>query len=370
MPARSPTLTLKSSSSVRSSPTSTLVFGSFGGSNRDGFIDTDRFRGKAKGREEHEARHEEESRRSDVALTAAGEIFAREESGPEQERRERFPELAVVGDVPAGRFAHELRGTSATARACSGRRPGKGIGRAHTAVGAAVGGFHRQRLASSWSIRARMPRRMLTSSFSSAAREKSRRNLRQQALRHARVEEAHRGERRRAVRVQRLDLVDGRGLKSWRAPDVAAGRGEPQLVGDDLHRGREVERRIVRHSRESSRRCRNARARRWRVRTSRCRTRARRRRAPRARWLRPAASRTASTRPANSRGRAESPTAATQPASAASSVATTSRTVEHSVAPDASAMASGIGKASRADEHEPGEAHREHRARRAPMLPG
>jgi hypothetical protein len=37
-------------------------------------------------------------------------------------------------------------------------------------------------------------------------------------------------------------------------------------------------------------------------------------------------------------------------------------TVEHSVAPDASAMASGSGKASRPDQHQPGESHRQHRA--------
>ena len=94
-------------------------------------------------------------------------------------------------------------------------------------------------------MRARMPRRMLTSSFSSAARAKSRRSRGQQALRHSRIEEAHRGKRRRPVRVQRLDLVDGRGLEARRTPDFAAGRGHSQLVGDDLHRRREVERRVV-----------------------------------------------------------------------------------------------------------------------------
>ena len=68
---------------------------------------------------------------------------------------------------------------------------------------------------------------------------------RHQPLRHPRIEEAHRGERRRAMRVQRLDLVHGRGLEPRRAPDLAAAGGETKLVRDDLHGRREIERRVV-----------------------------------------------------------------------------------------------------------------------------
>ena len=86
---------------------------------------------------------------------------------------------------------------------------------------------------------------MLTSSFSSAARAKSRRS---------------RGSRRFGIRGSRKRIAASvavpcaysasisstvAGCEPRRAPDVAAGRGEPQLVGDDLHRGREIERRVV-----------------------------------------------------------------------------------------------------------------------------
>ena len=101
-----------------------------------------------------------------------------------------------------------------------------------------------------------------------------------------------------------------------------------------------------------------ARARRWTARTSPCRTPARHRR-PRVRAIASrAASRTGSTRPANARGRADSPIASAQPASASRSVATTCAPREHRRSrPVASASASGSRKVRRRDQHEARQAH-------------
>ena len=126
---------------------------------------------------------------------------------------------------------------------------------------------------------------MLTSSCSSPARAKSRRRRGSRRFGIRGIEEAHRDERPLAVRVQRLDLVDGRRREARRAPHVAAHRRDAQLVGDDLHGRGEVERRVIGIRRNRRDDARSARARRWRAPTSRCRRRARRRRAARRRSL-------------------------------------------------------------------------------------
>ena len=139
VPASSLRLTLRSSSSVRRSPDSILGLRCLRRVELDGFVDVDRIRREPKHREQHQARHEEKARRADVAPAPAGEIFAREKSRPEQERRERLPEFAVVGDVPAGRLAHELpERRQPLARVLAARRAIR-VGRDRAAVGAAMG---------------------------------------------------------------------------------------------------------------------------------------------------------------------------------------------------------------------------------------
>ena len=140
------------------------------------------------------------------------------------------------------------------------------------------------------------------------------------AARHARIEEAHRDERALGVRVRAP-----RSRRRSRARSAARARRSPpvardaQLVAGDLHGGREVERRVrrIRGDRRD-----DAAARELVVRQSR-HLGAEHERDVAARRVRDrlaAASRIGSTRPANSRGRAESPTASAQPASASSSV--------------------------------------------------
>jgi hypothetical protein len=68
----------------------------------------------------------------------------------------------------------------------------------------------------------------------------------QKTPRHLRIEKAHGRERPAAMVVERLDLVVCRRGKAWRAPHVASVRGNAQLVCDDLHRRRQVERRKFR----------------------------------------------------------------------------------------------------------------------------
>ena len=161
------------------------------------------------------------------------------------------------------------------------------------------------------------------------------------------------------------------GCESRRAPDVAAGRGEPQLVRDDLHRRGEIERRVVgiggnRRDDAASRELvvgqprhlgaeheRDVAVRRVRDRLG-APPRARPARAPRTRAAAPTGRRRRRSRRAPRR-------ASRRPRRASSTA----------VAPDASASASGSGKRRGRDEHEPGRAPSSaSRARRAPMLPG
>src|SRR4030095_13909468 len=127
--------------------------------------------------EHHEARDEEQPRGTDVATATAGEIFAGQESRAKQECTERLPEPAVERDVAAARLPHER---DERRRTRSRFLPAGGAiiaGRRRAAVAAAerlfVHGFLR---AMSWSIRATMPRKMLTSSFSRPARANRRRS--------------------------------------------------------------------------------------------------------------------------------------------------------------------------------------------------
>ncbi len=71
---------------------------------------------------------------------------------------------------------------------------------------------------------------------------------REQPLRLARIEEAHRHERAFGAGVERLDLVERRRFETRRRPDPLAMRRDKQLVGRDLHRRREVERGLSRRA--------------------------------------------------------------------------------------------------------------------------
>ena len=212
---------------------------------------------------------------------------------------------------------------------------------------------------------------MLTSSFSSAARAKSRRSRGSRRF-------GMRGSRKRIAASVAVPCAYSASISSTVAgskrgarqtsPPVAA---SAQLVGDDLHRRGEIERRVVgvrgnrgddaaarelgvgqpRHLGAEHER--DVAVRRVRDRLARP-PRARRARAPRTRAAAPTG-----------------PPPATQPASAASSVATTARAVEHGRRARRERDRLGIGKAPRA---RPARAARApscaSRAPRAPMLPG
>ena len=213
-------------------------------------------------------------------------------------------------------------------------------------------------------MRARMPRRMLTSSFSRPRAREQAPQPRQQALRHARVEEiaarpACARRARTAPRSRPASRARMRGARHTSPPSAATrssyaatctaaarlsdanagfgGNRRDELAARELgvresrHLGAEDERDIAVRGVAPSPRA--------------------RRRAPAARA------------PANSRGRAESPIASAAPASASSSVATTRARVEDCGGAGGERVGLGIGKALRRDQHQSRRAHRQHRAR-------
>ena len=143
----------------------------------------------AQQREQPDRQHQEQARRPDVAPPAASEIFASEQARPADQGEQRAPHPPVEGHVAAGGLAQhcphgrqrETRLLPAS-RAVRSRRLGAAVAahrrhgprRSRRAIAHGVVSGHARR-ASTWSMRARMPRRILTSSFSRRARANRRR---------------------------------------------------------------------------------------------------------------------------------------------------------------------------------------------------
>ena len=198
-------------------------------------------------------------------------------------------------------------------------------------------------LAQSSSIRARIPRRMFTSSRSSPARPEQSPQARHQSFRHCRIQECHRGQRGTRMFMQPFNFVMRRGWEARRRPDGLAPRRNPHLVRGDLHGRGEIERCVVglagiarhqRAARESSLVSPDI-----SVPNTSAHVACSRFARPPPLPLRVRRER----RPANSRGRADHPTASAAPASASSSVATHCADVRIPVAPAANAVASSCG---------------------------